>query len=96
MNKVGKPFIVDLLRRPFVTKEAAMLLYDIIREDITEQLMNGNTVNLFDLVYLEPYKTKPKRVPQGFGKDPLILSEENSVKSRIAPKFKNEWKELNR
>jgi hypothetical protein len=55
-RNLGKPYIVNLLRRAFITKDAASQLYDLMKDEIVKELTKGKTVNLFGLVYLVPYK----------------------------------------
>lgn len=59
-RKLGKKNLVNLLRSAKITKEEANILYEHIKEKILLDLERGNTVNLFGIVNLVPFKYQDK------------------------------------
>lgn len=55
-NVLKKSYLVDLFRDSLLTKVAASTLYDSVKADILAKLDAGETVNLFGIVNLVPYK----------------------------------------
>lgn len=85
-RNLGKPYIVNLLRRAFITKDTANELYDLMKAEIIKELTNGKTVNLFGLTYLVPYKNN-----QAFGG--FINKELHDTEWRVRPVINRTIKE---
>jgi nucleoid DNA-binding protein len=92
-DRTGKEFLVDILRRAFITKEDANVLYDMIREECIEALISGKEVNLFELVAIRNHTT-PSHSRNTFN-GMMIVPERNILKARIFPRLKKEWNNIN-
>jgi hypothetical protein len=55
-ERLGKAFLVSVLRRARITKEVAGDLHDLIKESVLEEVYSGNTVSLFGIANIVPYK----------------------------------------
>jgi nucleoid DNA-binding protein len=93
MSKTDKKFLVDILRRPFVHKEDAEALYEIIHDEVLNQLLEGNEVNLFGLASIKPVFKKGHKRNSFEGE--IEVPDRMVLKSRVYPRLKNEWKEYN-
>lgn len=60
MSKLGKSYFVRLLRTSLITKEMANDLYEFIQYKLITELKRGNTINLFGIVNISPYRIKGK------------------------------------
>lgn len=60
MIKRGKNYITRLFRSARLTKPAANELYEFMKEELVYELEKGNTINLFGIVNLVPYKHEGK------------------------------------
>ena len=93
LEKTNKEFIINILRRAFITKEDANIIYDMIREECIQALEEGKQVNLFELVAIRPHVT-PSHTRNSFV-GMIDVPAKNTLKARIFPRLKNEWKNIN-
>jgi hypothetical protein len=89
-DKTNKDFILDVLREAFVTKQDANILFERMRDEVLEALSEGRSVNLFDLVVIEPLE-KESYVMHGGLYGHKKIPKRTILKSRIYPRLKKEW-----
>lgn len=94
-NNVNKVEIVDIIRKAFVTKEAAEEIYEEIHDLVLNSLLDGQFVNLFGCVTIKPVFRKQKLVVNSFGLRDIVYPESIVLKSSIYPRLKNEWDMVN-
>lgn len=90
-NKAPKKVLLDVLREPYVALEDAKVLYHRIYEVVLEQLKEGKSVNLFNLVEVAP-SFRAGHTARGIVNmetpDRIIL------KASVYPHLKTEWKAI--
>jgi len=93
-RKINKVDFVDIIRKAFVTKEDAEIIYDEIHEMVLESLYEGYVVNLFGCVLIEPKTHPPMIVKDMFGQGDMMFPERIRLHANIYPTLKSEWKIL--
>lgn len=92
-NVLKKSYLVNLLREAYLTKIQASLLYNLIRNDILAKLDAGETVNLFGIVNLVPYKVD--KTFKGFNN--VVVKDKNyRIKAVLSKTIKERGRLLNK
>lgn len=93
MSKTNKDFLLDILRSAFITKEDANIIFDEIRNAVISELIEGNEVNLFDLVCLKPKEKQSHTHNTLTGS--VVLPDRVVLSTRVYPRLKREWIYIN-
>lgn len=94
--RTKKEFMVDQLRRAFIAKDDAMILYDIIKREILKALEQNKEVNLFDIVTIQQVDRKSRMLYRGFANvdDELRrIPARKALHARINHSLKKYWKD---
>lgn len=92
-EKTSKEFILDILRRAFITRKDALVIYDMMRDEFIEALAEGKEINLFELAAIRPHTT-PAHVRNSFN-GMINVPERTNLKARIFPRLRREWDDIN-
>lgn len=93
-SSIGRSYVIRLFRQARLTKAAANELYDLIKEDIEDQLQKGQAVNLFSLVTLKPYKHTSREIKGSVSR--VIKDAVFRVKAKMNKRFLERLRILNR
>lgn len=84
-----KDFMVENFRLAFLTQDQSRALYNKIRENIVNELLQGKRINLFGIVMLEPMT---RNYNTGFHKEERVVKSITRIRAKISSNFRTEWK----
>lgn len=93
-EKTNKKFFINVLRRAFISEEVAYELWDMIRDEAMDALLEGKEVNLFDLALLREQVTLSHE-RNALGNRRIVVPDKSNIKSRVSRRLKNEWELIN-
>ncbi len=93
-RKLSKTYIRNLLRKAYLTKPMANDLFELMKSEFLKELSKGNSINLFGIVNVIPFKHDGKKFGGFMNREVTDLS--YRLRVNVNRNTKRHFNELNK